>query len=88
MDNPNARNLQREPVPVLGGVVVFVSFFWCCGCTLSGAPFFVHAFAVLVMTIIGIWDNLKALPAWVFVRKIVDSFFLKRFYVRLRNLIK
>ena len=66
VDNPDARKLQREPVPVLGGVVVFISFFLVLVLhfVLNGTPKMVQAsFAVLVMTAIGFWDDLKNLPS-------------------------
>ena len=66
LDNPDARKLQRVPVPVLGGAVVFVSYYFCVMIFLAlhGEP---HMFAPLlsmaVMTGIGIWDDLRGLPA-------------------------
>ncbi len=68
VDNPDARKLQREPVPVpvLGGLVVATSFFLVMGLhyMLNGShKMLVGTSAVLVMTCLGIWDDLKNLPA-------------------------
>ena len=66
VDNPNARKLQRVPVPVLGGVVVYA------GVVAGMAVLFmfmkepVLIWAFLAMTflmIIGIWDDVKDLSA-------------------------
>lgn len=66
VDNPDARKLQREPVPVLGGLVVATSFFLVMAVhyMLNGShKMLVGTAAVLVMTCLGIWDDLKNLPA-------------------------
>ena len=66
VDNPDARKLQREPVPVLGGLVVAISFFLVLALhyALNGTHrMLVGSLAVLVMTGMGIWDDLKNLPA-------------------------
>jgi len=66
VDNPNARKLQRVPVPVMGGLVVFMGI-------LSGVlvlSAFVQEPMVMwglggmaVMLIIGMWDDMASLPA-------------------------
>ena len=73
VDQPNARKLQRSPVPVFGGVVVFSGI-------LAGGIvlqyFFRNSmlawilFSIAVMMIIGTWDDIKGLPA--FVRLLVE----------------
>lgn len=63
-DNPEARKLQRAPVPVMGGFVVFlgaivgVLCFWLMRDCSSIIPVQV---AMLVMLIIGGWDDIKKL---------------------------
>lgn len=62
VDNPNARKLQRVPVPVMGGVVVYSGI-------LTGGlilnmffPSDVLIFGLIgmtVMMIIGVWDDVK-----------------------------
>lgn len=66
VDQPNARKLQRSPVPVFGGVVVFSGI-------LAGGLvlqyFFRNPmlawilFSIAVMMVIGTWDDIKGLPA-------------------------
>ena len=83
VDNPDARKLQREPVPVLGGLVVFVSFALTMpvAYVLFGTKKLVVGFiAVMMMTVIGIWDDLKNLPAaFRFVVEIVMVWLLMQF---------
>lgn len=73
VDKPNARKLQRSPVPVFGGVVVYSGI-------LAGGLvllfFFPSAmlawilFSVALMMVIGTWDDINGLPA--FVRLLVE----------------
>ena len=66
VDNPNARKLQRVPVPVLGGVVVYIGI-------VAGMmvlflfmkePMLVWGIlAMTVLMILGIWDDMRDLPA-------------------------
>ena len=66
VDQPNARKLQRSPVPVFGGVVVFSGI-------LAGGivlQFFFRSpmlawilFSIALMMVIGTWDDIKGLPA-------------------------
>lgn len=61
-DNPEARKLQRSPVPVMGGFVVFIGaivgslFYWFRKDCSAIVPVQV---AMLVMLIVGAWDDLK-----------------------------
>ena len=66
VDNPNARKLQRVPVPVFGGVVVYS------GILMGGMALSlfmwnrVMAFGLVgmtVMMVIGIWDDIKDISA-------------------------
>ena len=63
-DNPDVRKLQREPVPVMGGLVVFFGAmagslcYWFKYNCLSIVPV---QLAMLVMLIIGVWDDMKNL---------------------------
>lgn len=63
-DNPEARKLQRKPVPVMGGFVVFVGAmvgslcYWFKYNCLSIVPIQI---AMLMMLIIGGWDDVKKL---------------------------
>lgn len=83
VDNPDARKLQREPVPVLGGVVVFFSFTIAtlAQFTLYGTRKMVVAFiAILIMTGIGLWDDRKNLPsAFRFLVEMLVVWLLMRF---------
>ena len=73
VDKPNARKLQRSPVPVFGGVVVYSGI-------LAGGLvllFFFRSpmlawilFSVALMMVIGTWDDINGLPA--FVRLLVE----------------
>lgn len=66
VDQPNARKLQRSPVPVFGGVVVFSGilaggivlqfFFW--------SPMLAWILvSIMIMMVIGTWDDIKGLSA-------------------------
>lgn len=67
-DNPEARKLQRVPIPVMGGFVVFIGALFSSLCY-----WFVHdcthilplQLAMLVMLVVGAWDDIKSLsPAF------------------------
>ncbi len=66
VDNPNARKLQRVPVPVFGGVVVY-SGILVGGLVLQmimpNALLMWGLLAITVMMIIGTWDDMKDLSA-------------------------
>ena len=63
-DNPEARKLQRKPVPVLGGLVVFLGAiagslcYWFKYDCSSIVPV---QFAMLLMLVLGGWDDVKKL---------------------------
>ena len=66
VDNPNARKLQRVPVPVMGGVVVYfgilvgslvLSTFMQSSILLNGLV------GMTIMMIIGVWDDIKDISA-------------------------
>lgn len=66
VDNPNARKLQRVPVPVMGGVVVYAGIL--VGGLLLNA--FLHSdiliyglIGMTVMMFIGVWDDMKDISA-------------------------
>lgn len=67
VDNPNARKLQRIPVPVMGGVAVYAGIV--AGC-LALTPFqpignvFWAVMAMTAMLLIGFWDDVRDLSAW------------------------
>lgn len=66
VDNPNARKLQRVPVPVMGGVVVYLGLFVA---TLTIIYITMNyrlipiIGAMTLMLVIGVWDDIKNLPA-------------------------
>lgn len=66
VDNPNARKLQRVPVPVFGGVVVY-SGILAGGLALSAFMWnWVMVYGIIGMTImllIGVWDDQKDISA-------------------------
>ena len=64
VDNPNARKLQRHPVPVMGGVVVFVGILASVlvGTFLIGVKeSFIPLIAMTVMLVLGTTDDIKGL---------------------------
>ena len=67
VDNPNARKLQRVPVPVLGGVVVYSGILMGGLVLMALMPSNLIAWALLSMTVmmfIGTWDDVRDLSAW------------------------
>lgn len=67
VDNPNARKLQRRPVPVFGGIVVYLGIL--AGMLLLWAlmPNKILPYSIVGMTImmsIGAWDDLKDISAF------------------------
>ena len=65
VDNPNARKLQRVPVPVMGGTTVFigvmVAVFVCIAIT--GNTYLLKLMGlVTIMYLIGLWDDVKDVP--------------------------
>lgn len=66
VDNPNARKLQRVPVPVMGGTTVFIGFL------ISGILAYIIApdprtlpilVLLFVMYVLGVWDDVKDVSA-------------------------
>ena len=67
VDNPNARKLQRRPVPVFGGIVVYLGIL--AGMLLLWAlmPHKILPYSIIGMTImmsIGAWDDMKDISAF------------------------
>lgn len=66
MDAPNERKLQRAPVPVMGGMVVFLGILiaMCLAIEVFRFRFLrIGLSAMAVMWAIGTWDDLRDLPA-------------------------
>ena len=66
MDNPNARKLQRVPVPVMGGVTVFIGIAVAMSFAISYYSYsriWVGLSAMAIMMLIGAWDDMKDVPA-------------------------
>lgn len=66
VDNPNARKLQRVPVPVFGGVVVFSGILAGGLVLMALMPSELLAWglvAMAVMMVIGTWDDIKDISA-------------------------
>lgn len=64
VDNPNARKLQRVPVPVLGGVVVYwgvIAGGFVLMLLMPSTTLMWGLAAMTVMTIIGTWDDIRDL---------------------------
>lgn len=66
VDNPNARKLQRVPIPVFGGIVVYSGILMG-GIVLSiwlwSWVLFYGLVGMTIMMIIGMWDDQKDIPA-------------------------
>ena len=66
VDNPNARKLQRVPVPVMGGLVVYMGII-CGGLVLQAfvnEPLIQWGLTGMsLMLVIGMWDDIKSLSA-------------------------
>ena len=75
VDNPNARKLQREPVPVFGGPAVWIGvlcgiMFALCFVTSTNMPMALAA--MTFMMIVGIVDDIRDIPvSWRFIIEIV-----------------
>lgn len=64
VDNPNARKLQRTPVPLLGGVVVYLGILSGVLCYYGFSPGKTLPLGMLgmtVMLVIGTWDDMRDL---------------------------
>ena len=67
VDNPDARKLQKAPVPVLGGIAVFWGVVLGVGLTsavFDSYIFFPAFVAITVMMYLGTLDDLIGLSAW------------------------
>lgn len=65
VDNPNARKLQRVPVPVMGGTTVFIGVMVAvltCSAIVGNAKLLEVLGLVAVMYLIGLWDDVKDVP--------------------------
>lgn len=63
-DNPEARKLQRRPIPIMGGLVVFIGAVigsLCYWFRLDCSSIVPIQIAMLIMLIIGAWDDIKKL---------------------------
>lgn len=66
VDNPNARKLQRVPVPVMGGTTVFIGLLVAVivGYAFAPNPEVIKIMALLmVMYLLGVWDDVKDVSA-------------------------
>ena len=77
VDNPDARKLQRTPVPVLGGVAVFFGVVVSMGCmapVMNGTHMLVIIMAMMAMLYTGTMDDILNLsPAFRFLVEIIVS---------------
>ena len=73
VDNPNARKLQRQSVPLLGGIVVYCGILAgiiCYYSNLDASMFPLGIVGMTIMLIIGTWDDVRNLS--VIIRFIVE----------------
>ncbi len=66
VDNPNARKLQRVPVPVMGGTTVFIGFLVSAiigYCIVPESRIIPIMILLFVMYLIGVWDDIKDVSA-------------------------
>ncbi|MBP5505202.1 MAG: undecaprenyl/decaprenyl-phosphate alpha-N-acetylglucosaminyl 1-phosphate transferase [Bacteroidales bacterium] len=66
VDNPNARKLQRVPVPVMGGSAVSIGFLLAVIVGIAIVPnnnIIVFTILLMVMYAIGVWDDIKDVSA-------------------------
>ena len=66
VDNPDARKLQRVPVPVMGGTTVFIGFLisMMIGYLIEPDPRMIIILALLfVMYLLGLWDDIRDISA-------------------------
>ena len=67
MDNPNARKLQRTPIPVLGGIAVYIGIlmgFLVLAYYYMAPVILLSLVAITVMQVLGIWDDVSELSTW------------------------
>lgn len=66
MDNPNARKLQRNPVPVMGGIAVFIGILvpvLIFNITINDRIMWVGALAMVIMLVVGLIDDIWDISA-------------------------
>lgn len=66
VDNPNARKLQRTPVPVFGGIVVYMGILVAgavLSCFLWSTVMISGFIGMSIMMAIGLWDDVKDISA-------------------------
>lgn len=66
VDNPDARKLHRQPVPVMGGVAVYAGVLAGCLAMFFLVPKASISWSILAMTtmlLLGVWDDIKNLSA-------------------------
>ena len=66
VDNPNARKLQRVPIPVMGGIVVFAGILvggLMLNAILHSEILICGLIGMTVMMLIGVWDDMKDISA-------------------------
>ena len=81
VDNPNARKLHRKPVPVMGGVAVYAGILAGClvmSLLVNGASVRWSIMAFTTMLLLGVWDDMKNLPA---ILRLLVQFSIVGFYI-------
>lgn len=81
VDNPDARKLHRQPVPVMGGVAVYAGILAGClvmSLLVSGASVRWSIMAFTIMLLLGVWDDMKNLPA---ILRLLVQFGIVGFYI-------
>lgn len=66
IDNPEARKVHRQPVPVMGGVAVYAGILAGClamSLLVEGASIRWSLMAMTTMLLLGVWDDIKNLSA-------------------------
>lgn len=90
-DNPNARKLQKRPVPVLGGMSVYLAFvmgLFCCNFFYPTDRLYVVVAALSVMFFLGFFDDLIDINyKWKFVVQFGVVFMLWTFGYRIDTLV-
>lgn len=66
VDNPDARKLHRQPIPIMGGVAVYAGILAGCLAMFFLVPKASISWSLLAMTtmlVLGVWDDIKNLSA-------------------------
>ena len=66
VDNPNERKIHRQPIPVMGGVVVYAGILagsLAMALLIKGASISWSFMALTTMLVLGVWDDMKSLSA-------------------------